>query len=156
MKKFSHQQYSLLVLQEEEENENPAGTMQVVEDFLRLRREGRGEEAYQMLAPGASFACPWGGMQHGVRVHELLQDESRFVKKGYLDPVPIEQIADNTFQRKFQWDRGMFGFGNGGYAYFRRLPQWRELYFFHDGKISLVTSDKLPSNRTIGHPLGLS
>lgn len=130
--------------------------MEVVEEFLRLRRDGRGEDAYQMLSPGASFSCPWGGMQHGPRVHSLLVDEARFLKKGYLDPVPVEQIAENTYQRMFKWDRGMFEFGNGGYAYFRRLPLWRELYFIKDGKITLVTSDKILRNRSISHLLGLS
>lgn len=130
--------------------------MEAVEEFLRLRREGRGEEAFQMLSAGASFACPWGGMHHGPRVHELLVDEARFVKKGYLNPVPIEQIAENTFQRKFQWDRGVLEGGNGGWVSSCWLPMWRELYFVKDGKIALVTSDKLPRHRSVLRLLGLS
>ncbi|CCW62455.1 unnamed protein product [Phytomonas sp. EM1] len=130
--------------------------MQIVEEFLRLRSEGKGEEAYQLLAPGASFGCPWGGMHHGKRVRELLADEKNFVKKGYLDVVPIEEIAEGTFQRKFKWDRGMEESGNLGRWYFRLLPNWREIYFVEDGKIKLVTADKLLRRRSIFYLLGLT
>lgn len=127
--------------------------MEVVEDFLRLRREGKGEEAYALLAPGASMGCPWGGMHHGDRVHDLLKDEARFFKKGYLDPVAIEKIDEGTFQRKFKWDRGMGEYGNSGFRYFGVLPMWRELYFVREGKIELVTADKLLKHRTLLHAL---
>ncbi|KAG5498150.1 hypothetical protein JIQ42_02954 [Leishmania sp. Namibia] len=127
--------------------------MEVVEEFLRLRREGKGEEAYQLLAPDASMGCPWGGMHHGRRIYDLLMDESRFAKKGYLDPVPIEKIDDGTYQRKFQWDRGMAEFGNSGYRFLGVLPRWRELYFVRDGKINLVTADKMLKNRSLLHAL---
>lgn len=125
--------------------------MEVVEEFLQLRRDGKGEEAYAMLAPGASMGYPWGGMHHGQRIHDLLMDESRFVKKGYLDPVPIQMIDEGTYQRKFQWDRGMGEFGNSGYAHLGILPTWRELYFVRDGKIELVTADKQLKNRSLLH-----
>ncbi|KAK7197460.1 hypothetical protein NESM_000694600 [Novymonas esmeraldas] len=125
--------------------------MEVVEEFLRLRREGKGDEAYQLLAPGASMGCPWGGMHHGPRIHDLLRDEARFSRKGYLDSVPIEKIDEGTYQRKFKWDRGMSEYGNSGYRYLGILPTWRELYFVRDGKIGLVTSDKLLKNRSLLH-----
>ncbi|GET89917.1 hypothetical protein, conserved [Leishmania tarentolae] len=127
--------------------------MEIVEEFLRLRREGKGEEAYELLAPGASMGCPWGGMHHGSRVKDLLRDETRFGKKGYLDPVAIEKIDEGTYQRKFQWDRGMAEFGNSGYRFLGVLPMWRELYFVRDGKIGLVTSDKLLKRRSLIHAL---
>lgn len=122
--------------------------MEVVEEFLQLRRDGLGEKAYSLLAPGASLGCPWGGMHHGNRVHDLLVDEARFVKKGYLDPVPIEKIDEGTYQRKFRWDRGMGEYGNGGFRWLGILPTWRELYFVQDGRIQLVTADKLLRNRS--------
>ncbi|KAF8281070.1 hypothetical protein TcG_06865 [Trypanosoma cruzi] len=130
--------------------------MEVVEKFLALRRDGHGEEAYEMLAPGAALGCPWGGMHHGENVLELLRDEARFVKKGYLDPVPIEKIDENTFQRKFKWDRGMFEYGNSGFKGLGILPTWREIYFVDNGKIRLVTSDKQLKNRSLWHTFGLS
>ncbi|KEG13321.1 hypothetical protein DQ04_01071020 [Trypanosoma grayi] len=130
--------------------------MEVVEEFLSLRRQGDGEKAYEMLAPGAAMGCPWGGMHHGENVQGLLKDESRFVKKGYLDPVPIEKIDENTFQRKFQWDRGMYEYGNCGYKGIGILPTWREVYFVSNGKIRLVTANKQPRNKSIWHALGLS
>jgi hypothetical protein len=125
--------------------------MEVVEEFLQLRRDGKGEEAYAMLAPGASMGCPWGGMHHGQRIHDLLMDESRFAKKGYLDSVPIEKIDEGTYQRKFQWDRGMGEYGNSGFRHVGILPTWRELYFVRDGKIQLVTADKQLKNRSLLH-----
>eukprot|EP00796_Vickermania_ingenoplastis_P008623 gene8623-6055_t len=117
--------------------------MEVVERFLTHRRNGDGEAAYACLAPGAAMGCPWGGMHRGDRVHEVLQSESQFVKKGYLDEVPIKQLDEMTFQRTFQWDRGMTERGNYGVSWFRNLPVWREIYYVKDGQIRLVTADKL-------------
>ncbi|SCU70826.1 uncharacterized protein TEOVI_000240100 [Trypanosoma equiperdum] len=130
--------------------------MDVVENFLSLRREGRGEEAYKMLAPGAAMGCPWGGMHHGETVQELLRDETRFVKRGYLDHVPIEKIDENTFQRKFKWDRGMSEYGNSGFKGVGILPVWREIYFVDNGSIRLVTANKQLKNRSLWHVLGVS
>ncbi|CCW68788.1 unnamed protein product [Phytomonas sp. Hart1] len=130
--------------------------MQVIEEFLRLRREGKGEEAYQLLAPGASFGCPWGGMHHGKRIRELLTDERNFVRKGYLNSVPIEKIAEGTFQRKFKWNRGMEEHGNYGLEFFFLMPLWREIYFVENGKIKLVTADKFLKCHSIFHILGFT
>ncbi|KAG8347315.1 hypothetical protein ERJ75_001195000 [Trypanosoma vivax] len=123
--------------------------MEVVEKFISLRREGRGEDAYAMLAPGAAIGCPWGGMHYGDNVRKLLIDETRFVRKGYLDPVPLVEIDKNTFQRKFKWDRGMYEYGNSGFKGFGILPVWREVYFVENGKIRLVTADKQLKNRSL-------
>lgn len=46
-----------------------------------------------MLAPHASFGCPWGDTHHGARLHDILIDESRLIRRVYLDNVPIERIA---------------------------------------------------------------
>ncbi|CAJ1028432.1 hypothetical protein, conserved [Leishmania lindenbergi] len=99
------------------------------------------------------MGCPWGGMHHGERIHDLLIDEARFAKKGYLESVPIEKLDEGTYQRKFKWDRGMAEYGNSGYRFLGVLPMWRELYFVRDGKISLVTSDKLLKRRSLLHAL---
>ncbi|CUG59000.1 Hypothetical protein, putative [Bodo saltans] len=121
--------------------------MEVVEEFLRLRREGRGDDAIQLLAPNAAVASPWGGMRYGSSVTEYLKDESTFVKKGFLDNVPIQKIDENTFQREFTWDRGMFEYGNFGFI--SHLPKWREMYFVKDGQIRLVTANKQPREKNI-------
>ncbi|EPY40359.1 hypothetical protein AGDE_03569 [Angomonas deanei] len=107
-----------------------------------------------MIAPGASFGCPWGGIHQGSRIHDILAEEGSFAYKGYLDPVPIEKIAEGTYQRKFKWDRGVSEQGNQGISWFRSLPTWRELYFVSDDKIQLVTADKLPRVRSIKYYLG--
>lgn len=130
--------------------------MEVVEKFLALRREGRGAEAYELLAPGASMGCPWGGMHYGENVRDLLNDEAKFAKKGYLDSVPIEKIDENTFQRKFKWDRGMHEYGNSGFKGLGVLPTWREIYFVDNGRIRLVTANKQLKNRSLWHVLGLA
>nr|CCC95342.1 unnamed protein product [Trypanosoma congolense IL3000] len=129
--------------------------MDVVEKFLSLRREGRGEEAYRMLAPGAAMGCPWGGMHYGENVRNFLKDEARFTRKGYLDPVSIEKIDENTFQRKFRWDRGMYEYGNSGFKGLGILPMWREIYFVDEKGIRLVTANKQLKNRSLLSFFGL-
>ena len=122
--------------------------MDVVQEFLRLRREGNSEGAMSLLSPGACVGAPWGGMKYGDNVSTFLRDEPGFVRKGYLADVPIEKIDENTFQRQFKFDRGMGEYGNGGY-WFGILPVWREVYFVQDGKIRLVTSNKQPRDRSL-------
>lgn len=122
--------------------------MEVVQEFLRLRREGKSDEAIDLLATDACFSAPWGGMKYGDNVRLFLRDEPTFVRKGYLTNVPVEKIDENTFQRQFKFDRGMFEYGNGGY-WFGILPVWREIYFVKDGKIRLVTANKQPRDRTL-------
>lgn len=129
--------------------------MDIVQKFLELRRSGKGEAAYSCLAPGAAFGCPWGGMHRGERVREVLTSEPHFVKKGYLDDVPITALDDVTFQRTFTWDRGMTENGNSGYFGFGALPRWREVYYVKDGQIRLVTAEKLRKNKTLWSLLGL-
>ncbi|EPY32726.1 hypothetical protein STCU_00794 [Strigomonas culicis] len=129
--------------------------MDVVKKFLQLRRDGKGEEAYEMLAPGATFASPWGGLQYGARAHDILVDEARFTKRGHLVDAPIEQIGENTFQRKYQFDRGVFETGNVGWSWFHFYPTWRELYFVEHGQIRLVTIDKVPQKKFLRDFLGL-
>lgn len=129
--------------------------MNVIQKFLDLRRNGEGEAAYACLAPGASIGCPWGGMHRGDRVREILNEESKFVKKGYLDDVPIQQLDEMTFQRTFKWDRGMAERGNSGFWGLGVLPTWREVYYVKDGQIRLITSDKLRKNRTFWSFIGL-
>lgn len=114
-----------------------------------------GESAFACLAPGASIGCPWGGMHRGERCQEVLLEEAKFVKKGYLDDVPIQQIDDYTFQRVFKWDRGMGERGNSGFWGMSFLPLWREVYYVNDGRIRLVTVDKLRKNRTFWSLVGL-
>jgi hypothetical protein len=99
--------------------------MEVVEEFVKLRREGRGEDASKLLAPNAAVGSPWGGLRYGESVITYLKEEGSFVKKGFLDHVPIEKIDDQTFQRQFTWDRGMFEYGNFGFI--QHLPKWREI-----------------------------
>lgn len=128
--------------------------MEVVEEFLRLRREGRGEEAYAMMAPGAAFGCPWGGVHCGSRVHDVLVAEARFQRKGYLDPVKIVPIDDRTFQRTFKWDRGVTESGNLGSGWLGFWPTWKELYFVEDGRIKLVVAERQLRVRSFTHLLG--
>lgn len=123
--------------------------MDTVSEFVRLRREGKVDEAITLLAPNASLGAPWGGQRYGENVKEFLRDEVSFVKKGYLRDCPVEKIDDNTYQRKFQWDRGMFEYGNSGTPLSINLPKWREMYFLQDGKIRLVVSSKQPQNKSL-------
>ena len=124
--------------------------MEVVEEFLSLRRAGKGAEAAKLLAPNAAVGSPWGGLRYGDNVVEYLKDEGSFVKRGYLNPVPIEKIDDNTFQRQFTWDRGMFEHGNLGFWWLQwNLPKWREMYFVKDGQIRLVIANKQPRQKNI-------
>lgn len=129
--------------------------MNTIQYFLDCRRSGNGEAAFSCLAPGASVGCPWGGMHRGDRCREILVEESKFVKKGYLDNAPIQQIDDNTFQRLFKWDRGMSERGNSGFWGLRSLPLWREVYYVKDGSIRLVTVDKLRKKRSFFSLIGL-
>lgn len=131
------------------------GNMEAVEKFLSLRRSGQGDEAFALLSSGASLGCPWGGMHRGDRVRELLHEESKFVKKGYLNDVCIERLGEDTFQRIFKWDRGMGEGGNSGFFGWGALSLWREVYYVKDGKIRLVTSDKMRKNRCFLSFLGL-
>lgn len=123
--------------------------MEAVEKFLALRRSGDGEAAFACLSRGASLGSPWGGMHRGPRVHDFLTNEPRFVKRGYLEDVPIQRVDENTYQRTFTWDRGMGERGNTGYWGFGSLPKWREVYYVQDGHIRLVTAEKLRTSRNI-------
>lgn len=103
-----------------------------------------------MLAPNAALGSPWGGLRFGDNVVSYLHEEPLFVKKGYLDEVPIQRIDDNTFVREFKWDRGMFEYGNLGYSWLQwNLPKWREMYFVKDGQIRLVVANKQPRQKSL-------
>jgi hypothetical protein len=112
--------------------------MEVVSEFLRLRRDGKGEQAAGMLAENASVRCPWSRILSGDAARKLICDETSFVKRDYLDHTEkIEQIDANTFQRVYKFE----------IRDCERVtsPRYRETYFVSDGKIRLVTCHKQPA-----------
>ena len=128
--------------------------MEVVEQFLALRRAGKTAEAQDMILPNAAVGNPWSGMIFGNDVHTYLQDEPKFHVQSHLVLGELSKIDENTIQRKYQFDRLIAERGNmfkwlGNWS----LPLWREVYYIKDGKIRGVTITREPKYRGIGRVL---
>jgi hypothetical protein len=111
--------------------------MEIVEKFLKCRRDRNVECAEELLDANATLGSPWG-YHHGPKeYHQFLADEVHFDKRGYLyDGSALERIDDNTFQRKYQYDRGMAEYPP------YHSPYYREMYFVKDGKLRFVSCAK--------------
>ena len=110
--------------------------MEVVKEFLRLRREKEHAEAAEMLTEGATLGTVWG-YQHGkAKYLKYLADEPRFAHRKYLHDDVITKIDDNTYTRYFGFNRGM-----SEYPLFK-IPQYREIFFLKDDKIRLVSCSR--------------
>ena len=136
--------------------------MEVVNQFLEARRKGDVSAALGYLEPTATLAGPWGYQNGEAAYTQFLNDEKKFLHRQYLEPVPIKQVAPDTYQRMFEYDKGMthhhFGrshYGNTGFGpldYFLKnyLPllrpcgYYREVYWIKDDKVRMVTCFRQP------------
>lgn len=129
--------------------------MDIVTSFLEARRRGDVDGASGFLQKHALLGSPWGYRYGATEYTEFLKDEPKFRYKSYLDDVPIQEIAPNTFQRKFEYDRGLFQQHHMRSHYFthkwlswlpimRRCSYYREVYFVEGEKIKLVTCFQQP------------
>jgi hypothetical protein len=127
--------------------------MDVVVKFLEARRRGDHDTAIGMMQKNALLGSPWGYRYGDSEYVEFLKDEVKFRFRGYLDDVPIQEVAPNTFQRKFEYDKGFHQqqhmrshyWTNSWLSWFpimRANMYFRECYFVEDGKIKLVTCFK--------------
>jgi hypothetical protein len=128
--------------------------MDVVKQFLECRRKGDAEGAIKLLEPDATLGGPWGYRYGAGEYEEYLHDEKSFSRREYLADYKLEEIAPNTFQRKFEYDRGMHQhqFMRSHYftGWFRFLPimrrssYYREVYWVNGDKLRLVTCHMQP------------
>lgn len=112
--------------------------MDIVDKFLQCRRNRDAECAIELLDDQATLGSPWG-YSHGKEEYtRFLRDEIRFDKREYLtnQPTKVSRIDDSTFQRKYQYDRGMAEYPP------YHSPYYREVYLVKDGKIRFVGCSK--------------
>lgn len=129
--------------------------MEVVEQFLEARRHGNSAEAIELVAPNASLSFPWGGLRNGESAKNYLLNEVNFAHKEYLSSsVEIKEVAPNTFQRIYKWDKCQMETYNSGWKFGNKLlggsalPTYREVYFVRDGKISHLATNKDPVRKS--------
>lgn len=129
--------------------------MDVVEQFLEARRHGNASEAIDLVAPNASLSFPWGGLRNGESAKNYLQNEASFAHKQYLSSsVQIKEVAPNTFQRIYKWDKCQLETYSSGWMFGNKLlggkglPTYREVYFVRDGKIAHVATNKDPARKS--------
>lgn len=132
--------------------------MDVVQQFLEARRQHDVDAAIDLISPNASISFPWGGQRSGPAAREYIRNEATFSHKEYLSSsVEIKEVAPNTFQRLYKWDKSQLETYNSGVDWANRLrngsglPTYREVYFVRDGKIAHVATNKDPMTKSLWH-----